>query len=290
MKYRIIHRTEYNYSDNATICHNIAHLAPRNDAGQRCVSHYISVVPQPVIFEERIDYFGNRTVYFSIERPHKNMVVTATSDVEAERETAIPISSAAWQDFATDLESMPLATQLEVRAFMLESSMAPHLTEVREFARPCFEKHTCIQDAARCLMQRIFAEFKYDPHFTTLATPLTRVIEHKRGVCQDFAHLAIACLRSFGLAARYVSGYLETLPPPGQEKLVGADASHAWLSVYLPDHGWLDLDPTNNQHPDNRYVVISWGRDYSDVAPLKGVFYGGGAHELDVAVDVERLD
>ncbi|MEN9849778.1 MAG: hypothetical protein RL368_2518, partial [Pseudomonadota bacterium] len=138
------------------------------------------------------------------------------------------------------------------------------------------------------LMRRIFTEFTYDPHFTTIITPLSDVLLHRRGVCQDFAHLMIACLRSLGLAARYVSGYLETLPPPGQVKLQGSDASHAWLAVYVPGRGWIDFDPTNNQIPTNQHITTAWGRDYSDVTPLKGIIFGGGEHLLSVSVDVNR--
>ena len=138
-------------------------------------------------------------------------------------------------------------------------------------------------------MGRIFREFEYDPHFTTVATPLSEVLAHRKGVCQDFAHLAISCLRGLGLAARYVSGYLETLPPPGQPKLQGADASHAWFSVFIPEMGWIDFDPTNNQMPMDKHVTVAIGRDYSDVTPLKGIIFGGGNHELEVSVDMTNL-
>ena len=172
---------------------------------------------------------------------------------------------------------------------MMESPMIPHMTELKEFARISFEQFPRTIDAARDVMRRIFEDFVYDPSFTTLATPLRDVIIHKRGVCQDFAHLAIGCLRSFGIPARYVSGYMETTAPKGKERLVGADASHAWISVFTPDAGWLDLDPTNNQHSDHRYITLGWGRDYSDVPPLKGVIYGGGTHKMTVSVDVEAI-
>ena len=139
------------------------------------------------------------------------------------------------------------------------------------------------------LMRRIYHDFTYDPEFTTIATPLSEVLEHKRGVCQDFAHLAIACIRSMGLAARYVSGYIETLPPPGKEKLVGTDASHAWFSVFFPETGWLDFDPTNNQMPMDKHITVAWGRDFDDVTPLKGIAFGGGQHRLSVSVDVRSF-
>lgn len=290
MKYRIIHRTEYEYSDAANVCHNIAHVTPRPDARQACASHYLSVVPQPTVIEERTDHFGNRACYFSIEKPHRAMVVTATSIVEVRQSMADTATSAStWRNFPADLDAMPPAEAMDIRACMMESPMIPALPEMAELAAPSFEAREGLLDAARDLMTRIHRDFAYDPHFTNLATPLREVIKHRRGVCQDFAHLAIGCLRSRGLAARYVSGYLETRPPEGKEKLVGADASHAWLSVFVPDAGWIDLDPTNNQIPDRRYIVLGYGRDYSDVPPLKGVIFGGGTAKMTVAVDVDPM-
>ena len=164
--------------------------------------------------------------------------------------------------------------------------MEAMLRKLLDYARPSFPAGRATIDAVYDLMQRIFREFKYDPEFSTIATPLKDVLEHRSGVCQDFAHLAIGCMRSMGLAARYVSGYIETEPPPGKERLVGADASHAWFSAYLPEHGWLDFDPTNNQLPGDRYITVAWGRDFTDVTPLKGVAFGSGEHELKVSVDV----
>ncbi len=290
MKFRVIHRTEYLYSDTATICHNVAHLSPRSDAAQFCSSHYLSVDPQPSVIEEREDHFGNRVFQFSIERPHREMAVTATSTIETGRtRTPGQPSVTRWANFEESLLRLPAEQQMPAREMMLDSPMIPRLAELATYARPSMEAFPLLAEAASDLMHRIFSDFTYDPSFTTLATPLGDVLLHKRGVCQDFAHLAIGCLRSQGLSARYVSGYLETQPPPGQEKLTGADASHAWISVFLPDSGWLDLDPTNNQIPDERYIVTGWGRDYADVPPLKGVIFGGGSHTLNVSVDVERL-
>ena len=158
-----------------------------------------------------------------------------------------------------------------------------------EYAYDSFAPGRPFLDAVQDLTHRIYQDFTYDPHFTTVITPLSEVFEHRRGVCQDFAHFALACLRGMGLAARYVSGYLETLPPPGQPKLQGADASHAWLSVYLPEQGWFDFDPTNDQPRTEQYITIGWGRDYGDITPVKGILYGGGDHKLEVSVDVERI-
>jgi transglutaminase-like putative cysteine protease len=288
MRYRIIHRTEYEYSDLASVCHNIAHISPRPDAGQDCSSHFLSVVPQPSVIDEMTDHFGNRLYYFSIEKPHRNMVVTATSIVEVKNKNHNSVtSSSKWTEFDSDSEKLPATIRMNAVEFMMESFMIPHMSELKEYARSSFDQFPEIIKVAGDLMKRIFTDFKYDPTFTTLATPLRDVITHKRGVCQDFAHLAIGCLRSFGIPARYVSGYLETFAPEGKEKLVGADASHAWVSVFTPDAGWIDLDPTNNQHPDDRYITIGWGRDYSDVPPLKGVIFGGGTPKMKVSVDVE---
>lgn len=290
MRYQVIHRTEYEYSDTANVCHNIAHISPRPDASQQCNSHYLSVVPQPSVLEEMTDHFGNRLYYFSIEKPHKSMVVTATSVVDVARTTKPPpFSASPWRDMTDSLKKLPDTETMLVKEFILESPMIPHIDEIAAFARPSFETHKSLLDAATDLMRRIYHEFTYDPTFTTLATPLRDVVLHKRGVCQDFAHLAIGALRSQGIAARYVSGYMETLPPAGKGKLIGTDASHAWLSVFVPDAGWIDFDPTNNKIPDQRYIVLGWGRDYSDVPPLKGVIFGGGTPKMKVAVDVEAI-
>jgi transglutaminase-like putative cysteine protease len=291
MKYRIIHRTQYEYSDFASVCHNLTHLSPRSGIpGHTCNSHYLSIVPQPTVLDERTDHFGNRVFYFSIEKPHRTMEVTATSTIETSEPPDRPAPSLSkWADYEQFIETCPPAGQLEFREFRLESPMIPQLPELREYADPSFLAFPGIASAARDLTHRVFNDFAYDPAFTTLATPLRDVLTHKRGVCQDFAHLAIGCLRAMGLSARYVSGYMETLPPEGEKKLVGADASHAWISVFVPDTGWMDLDPTNNQSPDHRYITLGWGRDYSDVPPLKGVIFGGGQHKMTVAVDVERF-
>lgn len=290
MNYQIQHRTVYAYSEMASLCHSLAHLSPRGDIAQTCLHHVLSIDPQPAVMDERVDYFGNRAVYFAVERPHREMVVAATSLVRTcEAENAPIISSANWRSFSRDIGMCGAEAEVMARAYVMQSPMIPRLDELRAFALTSFEAFPGIQEVASDLMTRIHDTFAYDPHFTTLATPLKDVLVHRRGVCQDFAHLAIGCLRSFGLAARYVSGYLETLPPPGGEKLVGADASHAWVSVYTPDAGWVDFDPTNNQRPDHRYIVLSWGRDYADVTPLKGVIVGGGYHRMSVSVDVAAV-
>jgi len=179
---------------------------------------------------------------------------------------------------------------LDAKQYVLDSPMVTTTQELADYARASFLPGRPLVDVVSDLMQRIYTDFTYDPAFTTIATPLSTVLAHRRGVCQDFAHLAIGCLRSFGLSARYISGYVETLPEPGKPRLIGADASHAWFAVYLPGVGWLDFDPTNNKLPYDQHITLAWGRDYADVTPLKGIAFGGGQHTLSVSVDVLRLE
>lgn len=291
-RYRVTHRTRYRYSDPVSLCHNEACLLARDTPGQVYQAGRLDIDPAPALLTERRDYFGNRVSYFEIQTPHRALTVTARSTLTVEAAPPLP-DSPPWRQTAAilgDAAGDP-GFDLAAREFTLASPLVvlddPALAA---FARPSFPPERPLLEAVADLNRRIYTEFRYDPAFSTVATPLAEVLEHRRGVCQDFAHLLIACLRALGLAARYVSGYLETLPPPGQPKLTGSDASHAWASVYLPGHGWFDFDPTNNQRPDRQYVTTAWGRDYGDVTPLKGVIFGGGRHQLEVAVDVERLD
>jgi transglutaminase-like putative cysteine protease len=291
MKYRITHQTVYNYSEPASLCHNEAHLIPRDDTTQKCLTHQLRIEPSPAIQQNRQDFFGNRVTYFSIQTPHQVLTITASSEVEIQHSGLIPLLTdcPAWEQVREQLQHRLEPEILAARELVLDSPFIATNEVLRAYATSSFTSQRPILDAAYHLMNRIYTEFTYDPHFTTIITPLLEVLEHRRGVCQDFAHLMIGCLRSIGLAARYVSGYLETLPPPGQEKLQGSDASHAWLTVYVPHYGWVDFDPTNNQIPTCQHITTAWGRDYSDVTPLKGIIFGGGEHTLTVAVDVERL-
>jgi len=292
MKFRIRHTTQYRYSEPVSLCHNVAHLRPRATATQNCLSTQLSVSPLPSRSHAWEDLFGNRQDYFSIQEPHSELTVTALSEVEVMSardllDSAFPI---AWEQALEHLRQTADPQVLEARQFTLESNFIELSAAIADYAACSFTAGRPLLEAVHDVMQRIHRDFTYDPHFSSIATPLHQVLEHRRGVCQDFAHMAIACLRSCGLAARYVSGYLETLPPPGEEKLVGADASHAWFGVYVPYQGWVDFDPTNDQIPAEQYITAAWGRDYADVAPLKGVLFGGGdKHQLDVAVDVERM-
>ncbi len=246
----------------------------------------------PAYRTERWDFFGNRVINFAIDDMHERLVVTSNSEVALETTTAqLPLgSNIPWQEAARRIHEELSDEHIDACQYLTDSPMAQVSPEIKRYAAHSFRQRRPVAEVVHDLMARIHHDFSYDPGFTTIATPLSEVLAHRRGVCQDFAHLAIACLRSHGLPARYVSGYIETQPPPGQAKLQGADASHAWFAVYDPDAGWLDYDPTNNQVPIDRHITVAWGRDYSDITPLKGVIYGGGVHhQADVAVDVIAL-
>jgi transglutaminase-like putative cysteine protease len=291
MKYRVTHTTEFIYEARVGLCYNEARLLPRALPNQQVLSASLEIVPSAHDYYERLDYFGNRTAYFSIQQPHEQLVVTSRSEVETSA-LSIPEETGAlcWEAVKSQLQGDRATETMEAAQFLLDSPSVRVNQQLREYAQPSFSPGRPMLDAVHDLMQRVFHEFKYDPEFSTIATPLKDVMEHRSGVCQDFAHLAIGCLRSMGLAARYVSGYIETEPPPGKERLIGADASHAWFSAYLPGAGWLDFDPTNNQLPGDRHITVAWGRDFADVTPLKGVAFGSGEHELKVAVDVLPID
>jgi len=290
MKYRVIHTTEFDYEARVSLCYNEARLLPRELPQQQVLSSALQISPQPNDRYQRLDYFGNRTDYFSIQQPHDTLQVTATSVVEVSAPPQLELVEALPWEVARDrLRVDHTPTIVEATQFVLDSPSVAADAALRDYAAPSFTPGRPLLEAVHDLMQRIYSEFKYDPEFSTIATPLKEVLAHRSGVCQDFAHLAIGCLRTHGLAARYVSGYIETQPPPGQERLVGADASHAWFSVFQPGSGWFDFDPTNNQVPREQHITVAWGRDFTDVTPLKGVAYGGGEHELKVSVDVLAL-
>jgi transglutaminase-like putative cysteine protease len=291
MKYRISHQTRYQYAEPVSLCHSVVHLKPRQGHYQRCLLSQLRVDPWPAVNREHEDFFGNRVNYFSIQQPHEALEVTAVSEVEVMRPNVPDLSrTPAWErvrDLLGDREHPRLATK---QIYTLPSPQIPLDAVARAFAAVSFTPGRPLLEATCDLMARIYTEFAYDPHFTTIATPIAEVMEHRRGVCQDFAHVAIAGLRGLGLAARYVSGYLETLPPPGQAKLQGSDASHAWFAVLVPELGWVDFDPTNNLIPGDQHITTALGRDFHDVTPMRGIFYGGGSHELTVAVDVNRVE
>jgi transglutaminase-like putative cysteine protease len=292
MKYRVTHRTEYTYESVVSSSFGEAHLAPRDLHDQRCRSAQIHISPEPSEQREHVDYFGNRTLYFAVLRPHTKLTVTSTSEVEVTRQPAGRplLGDRQWELVRDHLLGGAGDDVHEAREYTLESPLVAITPSVRDYAAPSFPPGRVITDAVADLASRIHRDFLYKPGATSVHTTLEEVLDQREGVCQDFAHLAIACVRSVGLAARYVSGYLETDPPPGRPKLQGADVSHAWMSVFLPDAGWIDVDPTNDQLVSDRYVTTAWGRDYGDVPPLKGVIYTEGtANDLSVQVDVVAI-
>jgi transglutaminase-like putative cysteine protease len=293
MRFRTRHTTQYRYAETVSVCYNEAHLIPRSFNGQLRVSSQVRIEPAPADYAERDDFFGNRASYFAIQQPHDLLRVTVTStvDVQAKPDLEALLSNPTpWEEVRKYLRGARSAEALEARQFVLDSPLIAAGAQLASYVAPSFPPARPLLEGVRDLMGRVHSDFTYDPGFTDVATPLSDVLRHRRGVCQDFAQLAIGCLRAKGLAARYISGYLETVPPPGQERVVGADASHAWFCVFLPETGWVSFDPTNNQVPMDRHIVTAWGRDYSDVTPLRGVVFGGGkAHELEVAVDVTNV-
>lgn len=294
MRYQVKHLTSYGYADPVSLCHSIAHLKPRETPFQRCLKASLRINPWPSVVREHRDFFGNRVSYFSVQQSHLRLEINASAELEV-RMPAFPDPSSTqpWETARAERQQAPNARAAMTRLFALPSPAVPSNALAADYARESFTPGRPLLEAALDLVSRIHRDFEYDPTSTTVATPLAEVLELRRGVCQDFAHLAIAALRGLGLAARYVSGYLETLPPPGQPKLRGADASHAWLSLYCPDaaetQGWVDLDPTNDCTISEQYITTAIGRDYQDVTPVRGVFYGGGEHSLAVSVDVDRL-
>ncbi|MVM29251.1 transglutaminase family protein [Spirosoma sp. HMF4905] len=284
MNYRLIHKTQYNYSENVTNYHGLACIMPKSLFRQSCRDFSLLISPLPDEVYVRTDYFGNTLHYFSIYKPHNKLTLLAKSIVETH-------SSMANDFFMTPNEvkekfKADRVLKNELLDYMLPSPFVQWDSEINRFATDCFNDNQSFYQSARLLCRKIYTEFTYVPGFTTIHTPLKTVLREKKGVCQDFSHLAIACLRSMGFAARYVSGYLETQPLPGKPKLQGSDATHAWVSVYVPDVGWCDFDPTNDLVPQERHITTAWGRDFGDVSPLKGIIFSTGKHAFQVAVDV----
>lgn len=292
MKYQIIHRTRYTYEGSVTVSHHLARLAPRTLPGQTCPWHELKIEPTPVVRAVHIDSFGNTAAYFEVEGKHERLEVTARSLVEiVARAVRRSGETPAWETVRDACLGEKLTAGSEAGVFRFASPMVPTGEEFAAYARPDFPPGRPVLEAVSALTTRIFEEFKFDSRATDVTTPVAEVLKKKAGVCQDFAHLMLACLRSLGLPARYVSGYLETLPPPGKPRLVGADASHAWVSVFCGEEaGWLDADPTNNLLPGDRHVTVAWGRDFSDVSPLRGVTLGAGGQWLEISVDVMPLE
>ena len=291
MMYRVKHVTTYRYGDPVLLAHHQAHLVPRQTPHQTCLRAQLRVTPNPSeIDESGVDYYGNPTAFFGLRDPHGTLTVQVNSKVEVRpRDLPGAECGAPWEGVLDPLAGLSGEILVEVADFCFDSPFVAVGAEIRAYAQKSFVAGRPLIGCLRDLNHRIRHEFAYDPTATTLATPLLEVLAKKRGVCQDFAHLFIACARAMGLPARYVSGYLLTHPPPGKPKLRGSDASHAWVSVFIPEFDWVDFDPTNDCLPNEEHVVLGWGRDFDDVSPLRGVVLGGGEHRLKVGVDVEPV-
>lgn len=293
MRYGVSHVTRYSYSQPVTSCHNLAYVLPRNTRRQTCLSSEVVIDPLPHTSAERQDYFGNRVYHFSIQKPHHSLTVSANSVLDVNDYTDWPVVdlSNTCEQARNSLMNQLSTETLLAREFILDSPLVPQLDNVKDYVAPLFPSNKPLLSAVKELTEKIYDEFTYDSVFSDVTTPLSDVFAHKRGVCQDFAHFAIACIRAMGFPARYISGYIETEPPPGQQAMVGAAESHAWFAVYSPGEGWFGFDPTNDKVAGNQHIVTAWGRDYSDVPPMKGVIYGGGSqHQLNVSVNVARME
>jgi transglutaminase-like putative cysteine protease len=292
VRYRIRHETAYAYGSDVVHSHQLLHLVPRPTAFQQCLEHMINVTPAFCRRRNEIDTFGNLVARVEFDHPHRRLEVATDMEVEVHPRPAVDAAdSLPWERTAAELSyrnSDPARETLEACRFRHESPYVRIKTLFNDYAAECFTRGRPILACVQALMSKLHSDFRYAPGETTIGTPLTEVLKNRRGVCQDFAHLMIACLRARGLAARYVSGYIRQVPA-SPEALVGWGASHAWVAVYAPPFGWFELDPTNDMFVGTDHVSVAWGRDFGDVSPLRGIILGGGSHRLSVGVKVERL-
>mgnify|MGYP003337206334 CR=1 FL=1 len=289
-QYRITHVTTYHYEAEVSVSHHSLHLQPRALPRQLVDGFDLVIRPAPSSRAGRIDSFGNHAEVVAIEGAHRQMEIAMGCLVEVDPAPAlegVPVPS--WEEVAALCAAEGWSDAVEAGEFRFDSPHVRRGQGCAAFARHSFAPGKPWHEGVRDLCLRIHEEFEFDPRATTVSTPVEQVLSGRRGVCQDFAHVMLSCLRTLGLPARYVSGYIETVPPPGQARLVGADATHAWVSAYCPGLGWVDFDPTNGLMPSDRHVTVAWGRDFSDVSPIRGVLVGSGNHVLRVAVDVEPL-
>ncbi len=291
MIYRVRHETVYDYEDRVSVAHHVLRLTPRDLPGQSCKESNIKIVPAPLspVTSHR-DYFGNCVTSFGLQEPHDKLTVEVTSNLQV---LPLPTSdfslSPAWEEVRDLLPKNTSREGLDAYQYIFDSKRVAASGELACYARESFPADRPILEAMLDLTSRINQDFRFDTKATEVTTPVETFFEKRRGVCQDFSHLQIACMRSLGLPARYVSGYLRTMPPKGKPRLVGADASHAWCATWCPEVGWVDFDPTNNCVPSDGHITVAWGRDYSDVSPIHGVLLGGAKHTLHVGVDVMPL-
>ncbi len=289
--YHILHDTDYTYQRNVNLSQQLLHMTPRDFDYQTTLSHRITIDPLPNDDSERINFFGNLSKRVTITRPHQELKVRAESVIRLQPRLSLAQinDSMPWEAKRDSLEQCSAATSREISQYLYESPHVICSTDLADYAAPCFTPGRPLLDAALALTYRIFNDFKFDGSATTISTPLSEVLRLRRGVCQDFAHLMIGCLRTLGIACRYVSGYILTTPAPGHERLIGADASHAWVSVYCAGFGWVDFDPTNHCLVQDEHITVGWGRDFFDVTPMRGVILGGGEQQLKVSVTVTPL-
>lgn len=291
MRYHVTHTTRYVYTDGVTLSHNLVRLRPRDRRMQTCLQHELEVSPTPAVSRERVDYFGNCAVWLSLQKPHTELTITARSEVQVELGLRPDIAQgSSWEQVRQTLLTPSNSQILAAREFTFDSPYVQCSPAIVDYARASFPSGRPFLQCVMDLTERIYRDFEFLPGSTTVGTPVLDVLRSRGGVCQDFAHLQIGCLRSLGLAARYVSGYIATTPPPGQPRLAGADASHAWVSVFEPDFGWIDFDPTNGLMPSDSHVTVAWARDYDDLGPVTGILIGGRRQRLTVSVDVAPLD
>lgn len=297
-RYHVLHETRYDYGGAVSLSQQMLHLRPRETDWQQCPRYELILDPAPSWRRSGPDAFGNPVEWFACYQPHDALLVRSEMEVDIRPRGQIDLAeSPVWDDLVARLtyhggEAPPLPDDLAAKRFLFESPNVRVKNELRTYALDCFPAGRPVLEAVQALMEKIFEEFTFDPEATTISTPVLEVLEKKRGVCQDYAHFMIACLRSLGLPARYMSGYLLTHPPPGQPRMIGADASHAWVSVYAPETalGWVEFDPTNNLRPDTQHITVGWGRDFSDVSPMRGIILGGATHEPEVAVTVTPFE
>lgn len=290
-RYSVRHLTRYRYSQNVSLSQHFLHLLPRETTSQRVDTADLTIEPAPATRRDEVDYFGNPTCLVSLDEEHLETVLLAESQVSLRRsQPPKPKDTPGWEEIKKTVREGRSKDLLFVYQYCFASPQTKAGPGALALGQKFFTPGIPILEGAMALMDHIFTHYKYDPEATDVSTPVDEVMRIKGGVCQDFAHLQLACMRALGLPARYVSGYLLTHPPEGQERLQGADASHAWLSIWTGEHGWVDLDPTNNLIPGDEHITLAWGRDYGDVSPINGVTFGGGAHQIDVEVDVLPIE
>lgn len=290
MIFDITHKTHYHYHSTVVQSLHLVHMTPRSLPGQTVRHHSLLVEPAPAARQDGVDAFGNIDVILDIEAPHKELVLLARSTVEKRPSPSVDLlATTPWDALDDRLLRAANERDVNVLLFRCASRLTTPTLELADYAALSFPPSRPVLDGAMDLVMRIYNDFKFDPHATDVSTPVTEVFAMRRGVCQDFAHLALACFRALRIPARYVSGYLHTHPPVGRPKLQGADASHAWISVWSPECGWVDLDPTNGILVRDEHITVAFGRDYDDVSPISGVLRGGGEHSVSVGVDVNMI-